>query len=756
MFSAKRLRVAILSLAALGVMPTAGWASAVPLARPDTGKPASAPASTTAPARQAASAAGTFSGIGAAEMTALRAAYAESDRGNWPTATRHLSQVSDPVAIKLVTWSRLISDNSTATFAEIVAFTDANPDWPRRATLDLRAERALLGYPMSNEDVVEWFSATAPASGEGRIRYGKALLDMGRTQEGAEWIRRAWVENDFSAARQKEILAAFGQHINTEAQQNRLARLLWERRTTDARTTAALLGQEARALADARIELIAGSSRAQTALSQVPPALRADPGLLYEQVRYERQRGNDHNALPLLLTAPTEPHKLVRPETWWIERRILARKALTEGLYMQAYQISAGHGLTEGVDFADAEFMAGWIALQFLNKADIAYGHFRKLEAGVSTPISKSRAEYWSARAAAAAGKQQEADRYFKAAAAYPTTFYGQLATAALASRGGDAKLALPPAPARDANMLKQFSGRELVRAARILKDADRERELWSVMLHLSTTLETKAELSALSDLAVSFGDRKLSLRVAKNALARNIIVTDHAYPTDAMPSWTHRGPPVEKALVYGLSRQESEFDANALSPAGARGIMQLMPGTARIVAKQVGLPYNQSRLSDPVYNATLGAAHLGDLVENEFGGSYIMSIAAYNAGSSRVRQWVGRYGDPRSTAVDPIDWIESIPFSETRNYVQRVIENMEVYRGRLSGSPQPVRIDQDLRRHTGPVPITTPAPTPRPSNVPLAPPTATPAAAVPAAPSPTPIASPGSAMSPVVEAEDR
>ncbi|MGB6085941.1 lytic transglycosylase domain-containing protein, partial [Parvibaculum sp.] len=274
------------------------------------------------------------------------------------------------------------------------------------------------------------------------------------------------------------------------------------------------------------------------------------------------------------------------------------------------------------------------------------------------------------------------------------------------------------------------------------LKDMKRENELWIVMLHLSRTLNDEAELTALSDLARDFGDQKLSLRIAKNAMLRNIVLAEHAYPTDAMPAWTHRGPPVERALVYGLSRQESEFDPNALSPAGARGLMQLMPGTARIVAKQVGLPYSPAKLTDPVYNTTLGAAHLGDLVENTFDGSYIMSIAAYNAGSSRVREWVNRYGDPRSTAVDPIDWIENIPFSETRNYVQRVMENLEVYRSRLSGKPEPVRIDQDLRRHTGVTPITAPPPTPKPSNVPLAPPSSG--------------AASGTGMTPVIETGDR
>ncbi|MAM93831.1 MAG: transglycosylase [Parvibaculum sp.] len=696
--------------------------------------------------------AGTFSGLSAADMMAARAAFNEVDRGNWVSANRFRSQISDPTAAKLIVWTRLLSDSSTATFAEIVTFMEQNPDWPRLYILEIRAEKALLAYPMSGDDIIAWFVEHPPRTGEGRIRYGKTLLEAGRQDEGAEWIRRAWIENDFSTSRQKEILAAYGRYLNTEAQQARLARLLWERRTGDARTTAALVGQAERALTDARIQFITGSSKAPSALSQVPASLRTDAGLLYDQVRYERRRGNAHTALPLLLTAPTEPHKMVRPDSWWVERKILARKAMSEGLYEQAYKIAAGNGLTEGVDFAEAEFMAGWIGLQYLNRPEAALAHFRKLSSGVSTPISKSRAEYWSGRAASASGDKESAATYYRQAATYPTTFYGQLATAALASSGSDGKLRLPGTPTRTGDVKKRFDSRELVHAARILQDLDREKTRWTFMLHLADIIDDPAEIAVLSDLALSFGDRKLSLRIAKAAARRNIVLTDYAYPTEAMPKWTHRGPPVETALVYGLSRQESEFDPQALSPAGARGLMQLMPRTARMVAGQVGLPYSSARLTDPVYNATLGAAHLGDLVENEFSGSYIMSIAAYNAGASRVRQWVTQYGDPRSTAVDPIDWIESIPFSETRNYVQRVMENLEVYRGRLSGQTEPVRIEADLVRYRGATPITTPAPSPSPSNVPLAPPSL----ASPASNAPVPIATPAEgAMAPVVEAGD-
>lgn len=749
----KHMLSAVIVFGWLTLTASAATASAVPMPRPDTPRLSSGtpPAAAVSATRVAATTTGTVSQLSAADLSAARDAFAEADRSNWIAATRHVTRISDPVAAKLVLWTRLLAEGSGATFAEIVSFREQNPEWPRLGVLALRAENALLAYPMSNSDVLGWFSANPPVTGEGKIRFGKALVDTGKANEGISWIRRGWVEHDFSATRQKEILASYGSHFDAETQKARLSRLLWENRTEDARNAAAVVGQDARALTDARIQLSAGSSQASAALSRVPSILRTDPGLLYDQVRYERRRGNDHTALPLLLTAPTEPHKMIRPDIWWVERKILARKALSGGLYQQAYELSAAHGLTEGVEFAEGEFMAGWIALQFLNKSDVALAHFKRLGEGVSTPISKARAFYWSGRAASAAGNMEAATGYYRQAASYPVSFYGQLATAALAGKGGDGKLNLPANPVRTAESKQRFDNRELVRAARILQDLDRERTRWTVMLHLADTLTDPAELAALSDLARSFGDQKLSLRIAKAAASRNIILPDHAYPTTLMPQWTHKGPPVEKALVYGLSRQESEFDPKALSPAGARGLMQLMPGTARIVARQIGVPYSADRLTDPIYNATLGAAHLGDLIENDFGGSYIMSIAAYNAGGGRVRQWVNQFGDPRSSAVDPIDWIETIPFSETRNYVQRVIENLEVYRGRLTDEAQPARIADDLRRHTG-TPMNAPAPTPRPSNVPLPPPAAT----LSTSPSlvPSPIAPPlgSAAMAPVIE----
>jgi soluble lytic murein transglycosylase len=686
-----------------------------------TATPMERPASAAAPvsAKPVGNNAGRSSLLTAVDEAALTDALNEADRKNWPEAMRHSLLIRNRAAAKFVLWYRLTTKDSGATLAEIVAFQEQNPTWPRMALLQRRAEEAVLAYPMSQQDLLTWFGKNPPQTGEGKLRYGKVLLASGQIESGRQWIQRAWVEDDFSTSRQREIIANYGNQLTPAAHKARLDRLLWDRSTADARYTASLIGANAMALAEARIRLMTRSSAATDAVSRVPSSLKSDVGLLFDRIRYERKTGNDTATVPLILTAPGKPHQMVNPDAWWLERRIAARVALNNGQYNEAYAIVANHGLKDGSDFADAEFMAGWIALQYLNKPDLAQGHFQKLKASVSTPISTSRADYWLARTASAKGDKQNAEVYYRLASRNPTTFYGQLGASALSHmKGQDGRLHLPTDPRPTAEQKTAFRNNELVEVAQILHDFDRETQEWSFMLHLADTLQTPQELVQLADMALAFNDRKLSLRIAKIASQRNILLPQRAYPTGYMPNYTPKGPPVEKALVYGLSRQESEFDPQAKSPVGARGLMQLMPNTAKTVARQIDVPYSKSRLTtDPAYNAMLGSAHLGDLIQG-YSGSYVMSVAAYNAGSSRVDEWTTKFGDPRSTSVDPIDWIENIPFSETRNYVQRVMENLEVYRTRLSGSAQKIQLADDIRRNTG-APISTPAPTP--GVVPLA-----------------------------------
>jgi len=669
------------------------------------------------------------SSLSKADTSALLDAFAEADRKNWPEAMRHAARIKDKAAAKFVLWYRLVTKDSGATLAEIVAFKEQNPSWPRMALLSLRAEEALLSYPMGNEDIISWFKDNPPQTGEGRIRYGKALIATGHPREGTIWVRHAWAENDFSRTRQREILANYGNLIDDAANRARLDRLLWDQRTEDARATAELIGENAKALADARIRLMTRSKGAPEAVARVQGSMRNDAGLLFDRIRYERKTGNDDATVPLILTAPSQPHQTVDPDAWWIERKIAARVALANGQFKEAYEIVSKHGLKSGSDFADAEFLAGWIALQYLNKPDEALAHFLKLKDAVSTPISTARADYWAGRAASAKADKKTAERYYRMASKYPTTFYGQLGSGALAHLTGTvAHLHLPSDPKPTKIQIAAFKKLELVHVVHFLHDLRRDDQSWTFMLHLADTLEEPQQLVQLADLASSFNDKKLSLRIAKTASQRNIILPQRAYPVAAMPKFTPRGPSVEKALIFGLSRQESEFDPAAMSPVGARGLMQLMPATAKVVAHQIDVPYSRNRLTnDPAYNAMLGTAHLGDLIE-DYDGSYILSIAAYNAGKNRVGSWKEDLGDPRSPAVDPIDWIESIPFSETRNYVQRVMENLEVYRTRLSTQAQKIRITDDIRRGDAPpviqpeataVPISNAAPVTAPTTLP-------------------------------------
>ena len=640
-----------------------------------------------------------------ADGIALWAGLDAREKNNWNQVRTQSRQITDPVAKAILNWLQFQKQGAGSTLAEIVAFQEAYPHWPRQNLLSTRAEEALTDYPMNDRDVVAWFATRDPLTGEGKIRLGEALLNVGQTSEGTSWIQRAWVEHQFSRAREAEILRKFAPHLPAQAHEDRLNRLIWEQRFADGRRMLQLVNAEARTLADARLKLSSRANGAESALARVPAHLLADTGLVFDHARYLRRRGKVETAIPLFLTSPAAPHDVGNPERWWTERKILARKALANGNYQEGYELATGHGHESGVAFAEGEFLAGWIALQYLNDADTAFRHFKTLEGGVATPISRSRGAYWMGRAAEAAGRLSEATTHYTKAASHGTTFYGQLALARL-STNGTATLQLASDPVPTTSQDNALTANDMVRAFELLDEAGESSLARSFVIQLAKTLPDAPTLAALADLMVERGYPNLSVRVAKVAAGRNILLAERSYPTAVLPTYRQVGAPVERAIVYGLSRQESEFNPAAISHAGARGLMQLMPRTAREVARQISVPYQRARLTnDPGYNAMLGSAHLGDLLDG-FAGSYIMTIAAYNAGAHRVSQWVETYGDPRDPAVDPIDWMENIPFTETRNYVQRVMENIQVYRARLGNQSADLRIEQDLARYDGTEPI--------------------------------------------------
>jgi soluble lytic murein transglycosylase len=625
------------------------------------------------------------------EGGALAEMFQASRRGEWSKAEAFARKAGDPLAMALAQWLYLTDDSSTPAFDELASFLDAHKGWPGRGTMTTKAEQA-IPEGMRPEAIVGWFGNREPRTGDGAVRLGEAKLALGKRAEGEAILRRAWVEEDFTPDAERRTWAEHSAILTGEPTSKRVARLLWQRRSSDAARYVDNADADVRTLAKARMAIISDPQRLGNVVDGLPASLRNDPAILFEQVRTARRNGDIARAVPLALKADTTDVA----QRWWPERHALAREALGLGLYQEAYRLVAEHGLSQGSDFADAEWLAGWIALRFLEKPQLAASHFETLYKNVSYPVSKARGAYWQGRAYEALGRMGDAAGYYDTAAAYPTTYYGQLAAARL--EPDEARLVLPAQPAEGAHT--SLAKSELARVAALAADTRSDAVLRPFFIALGEAADSAEDYAFAGRLALELGHPGFAVRIAKKAMQDNFVLTDIAYPVLSVPRAESGAP--ESALVLGISRQESEFDPSAESPSGARGLMQLMPATAKVVAKEEHLQFSASRLDDPGYNMRLGTAYLGNLIDR-FGGSYALAIAAYNAGPTHAREWIEQYGDPRDPNVDPIDWVEKIPFSETRNYVQRVLENTQVYRSRLAHGPAPLKIAGDLARPNSP-----------------------------------------------------
>ncbi len=622
----------------------------------------------------------------------LKLALKLLDNGDPAAATVAAYALPDPVDIKIVDWLVATSGSDAVPSSRIQAVRSRLRDWPGQTLLRIRYEQAIAREKPAPADVIKALGSSKPVTDAATIDLAEAYVASGRQKDAAALIRSFWRNDDFSRSDEKTILSEFGDMLTAADHKARMDRLLYGGQSDDALRVAALIGKDQLALAKAVVSTIKNGKNAYRELTALPRSVRNDPLALYSRIQALRRADKIDQAADLLLSAPREANALVDPDAWWIERRLISRALIEEGKAKLAYRIVVGHTSESPTYRAEAEFHAGWYALEFLHDPKTAARHFAEIAAISTMPLSLSRAEYWMGRAADAAGDRTGAAAHFKRAGAYPTTFYGQLALARL----GNTRLQLSQPPTPDAADRQRFANRELVKVIQHLTAAGRTDATGLFYRHLADTLDDPAEIALLAAMADQNGEYQIALQIGKTAAVRGMPVETLAFPTEAIPAST-KMPKVEKSVVYAVARQESAFNPEAISRAGARGLLQLMPDTARHVAKSIGLPYSKARLtSDPAYNATLGAAHLGDLVDN-FGGSYVMTFAAYNAGASRVAQWVKQHGDPRDPKVDVVDWIELIPFTETRNYVQRIIENLQVYRARM-GEPALV-IEADLKR---------------------------------------------------------
>ena len=614
------------------------------------------------------------------------------------------AKVKDQAARDFALWYKYRNSPATGDATAIEQFRLSHPDWPAQDELREKAETALFLTDASPDEVKAFFSTSTPQTGAGKAALAGVYRKDGNEAGARDLVVSAWRDHQLNAAVEKKILDRYGSMLTVEHHRARIDRLLYpdEKGATEAalRVSKLLSADEQKKVA-ARIAVVKRGGNAGKLLDALPAgAVQADVGLRFNRIQWLRRTKNKdrrEEAWKMLLDAPSEPNVLLDLNNWWTERRINCRGALNDGSPRVAYDIAAKHGLVSGDGYIEAEFLAGWIALRFLSDPHTALRHFVSLRGAATSSKSIALGEYWLGRTALVLGDPASAKIHFHGAAKYPQYFYGQLGRQALDARPAHLEVTSTPLPT-EAD-IQSFLSRDAVRAIGVARATGFDGATPQFLLALSRKLTNPTEVILLVELAKITGNPQVALRLAKIAFNRDLPVGDYALPIGVMPEFrsllTDR---VDPALVHALSRQESEFNAAAKSPVGASGLMQLMPATAKAVAKAYKVQFSAAQLTNAAYNTQLGEAHLRDLIDS-YNGSYFLSLAAYNAGGGRVAEWIKAFGDPRDPQVDPIDWIERIPFTETRQYVVKIMETLQLYRSRLAGPKQALQLVQDLNR---------------------------------------------------------
>jgi soluble lytic murein transglycosylase len=619
---------------------------------------------------------------GAATNAQVVQAVQAMKRDEWTLARRLIGDSHDSIGQKLYFWMYFREDKGDFNFSTLAQFVKNHPHWPDMDELREKAERN-MPYGLAADEIISWFDNYPPLTAAGVDRYIEALLIKGQKDKAKKTLTEWWAEKLTTRDEQRTIYYKYGQMIDMDAHRRRLDTLLFSKQYTNARGIAQVLELGFPELTEARIALAEEKPGASGLISKVPANLQNDPGLLYERLRWRRRNDMDMDAVKILHNHPPAG-KISNPEDWWKEQHIIIRRLLEKRMYESAYLLASKHFQTSGASYADAEWMAGWMALRFMKNPAQAYQRFEALYGKVETPISKARAAYWAGRAAEAMKQSELSNSWYQKAAKFQTVFYGQLAGAKLGMAQSLPNAAPPVLTQQD---IDKFSGDDLIRAARIFNQADMDKEAANF---LEAFVEHKKSPKAYrygAELAAKLGYYRDGVKIAKDATKEGMFLTAQAFPviTEKL-----RNIDTEWALVHAIIRQESMFDQEAASPAGALGLMQLMPGTAKETAHKIGQPYNRQALtSNPDYNIRLGSAYMNQLL-NRYDGSYPLAIAAYNGGPGRVSEALQTFGDPRTGQIDLIDWMELIPVPETRNYVQRVLEGVYVYRLRLKGVQKP------------------------------------------------------------------
>jgi soluble lytic murein transglycosylase len=620
----------------------------------------------------------------------LDAMFTAINTHQYDDARTHAARSRNALMVRYATWMAFSGDKvEHVDFKEAVQLLKLAAEWPQMNRVQMRAERAAwtgLELGTLRADAITPFCTDhPPISGLGMLSCARA--EAGHSNQLNHWITQGWTQGDFTKSEASQILAYFGDRISTDAMRARINRLLYEGRIQSASQLLSYFTRDEQTLYRARIALRTMSRNVNDRVRGVAKAYKSDPGLIFDRLRWRHKKGLEKGVYEMLRLAPNSPPYA---DSWWPIRALYARKSLREGNPKRALAILQKHGELNRIHMAEARWLIGWIYHSFLHDYPNAYETFYALHEHVSTPVSLARAAYWASAAAKKNKNTTIAKEWLKRAAQYPTVFYGQLALAELAPKQS---LPLPKTPSPSSGETRRFQQEPLVKLVKILARHKQKDALDQFMLHMAEEAKTPERYALIAQLAHEVGSDYDAVRIAKIALRDNILLVTQGWPVITPP----KRLAVDTAFALAIARQESEFDSRAKSRADARGLMQLLPRTARAVARKQRIPYRKSMLWEPAYNMVLGAHYLAERVAAS-DGSYVLAIASYNAGPGNVRKWLEAQGTPRKNVAGMLHWIESIPFGETRNYVQRVLENLQIYRALLKADHRN-SIQQDLLR---------------------------------------------------------
>tara|TARA_B100001142_G_scaffold141725_1_gene142951 strand:- start:47 stop:2206 length:2160 start_codon:yes stop_codon:yes gene_type:complete len=623
------------------------------------------------------------------DFSLAKKAISEMKKAKWPAALKTAKKAKDKSIYDFIQWRHLLTKGNQASYYDYRTFIDNNEDYPRIGRVKYLAEHKLSTDKVSPKKIIDSFQSSEPLSGFGKMILGESYILTGNKEKGIQLIKDGWINADLTKSELRFYRKKFKKYLSAEDYINRADYLAWNNKYWDLKRLLRYLPKDYELLYNARQLLMSKSYGVDTAISKVPTKFKNDSGLNYDRLKWRRKRGRVDSSVEILLKVKNTKDYLVRPDKWWIEREIISRSLIYKKKYELAYKISSNHAMTEGPEFAAAEWMSGWIALSFLNDPLLAKDHFENFYNNVGYPISVARGAYWLGRTYKKLGYEELSSKWFKEASNYLTTYYGQLAFLEL---DPDNTFELSQDKKVEEKYRDYFFKKEIVKVIYLLDELDEDKYTKHMLRHLALeNVESGSEILA-AELATNIERFDFAIQISKIASYEKRFHNKFNYPIISTPKYINGRKIPESAFILSIIRQESEFDLSANSHAGAKGLMQLMPYTAKLVAKQAKLPYSRSRLTtDPEYNINLGSHYIAGLIL-EYEGAYPFAIAAYNAGPKRVRYWKKINKNPQKNQIDYIDWIELIKFKETRNYVQRVLENYNVYRYILEQKPIPMK----------------------------------------------------------------